>query len=221
MDDNRTNIPHRDRFPYRSAPIRPPVAPRTAPPAAASGPAAMMRRRRELSDEDRTLFREAVKDVQPLRHDKVDPYRALPYAYPRQRDADEQAVLRDLLSDSLEPWDLETGEELSFARPGLQHTVLRKLRRGQYAVGAQIDLHGMTVAEARPALAQFLAAARLRNVRCVRIVHGKGNGSYNKLPVLKAKVGHWLRQRAEVLAYSSALPTDGGTGAMYVLLKRG
>lgn len=175
---------------------------------------------RKSTEEDRRLFREAMRDVRPLRHDKVVPETPRPAPRPRQRLLDEQQVLRDMLSDCIEPWEQETGEELIFARNGLQHGVLRKLRRGQYSVGAELDLHGMTVVEARQALAGFLHASRLRDLRCVRIIHGKGNGSLRNQPVLKGKVNHWLRQRDEVLAFASARPADGGTGALYVLLKR-
>lgn len=175
---------------------------------------------RNSTKEDRRLFREAMRDVRPLRHDKVMPEKPRPAPRPRQRIIDEGQVLRDMLSDCIEPWEQETGEELMFARNGLQHSVLRKLRRGQYAVGAELDLHGMTVAEARQALAEFLHASRFRDLRCVRIIHGKGNGSLHKQPILKGKVNHWLRQWDEVLAFASARPVDGGTGALYVLLKR-
>ena len=128
-------------------------------------------------------------------------------------------MLRELLQDHLDPAELETGEELSFLRPGLQQKLLRKLRRGQFSVAAELDLHGMTANEAYAAVGEFLKRARTRNARCVRIIHGKGNGSLHKLPVLKAKIGGWLRRRDEVLAYCSARPVDGGTGAVYVLLK--
>ena len=144
-----------------------------------------------------------------------------PLPLPVKRIEDEQQVLQDMLSDPEEPELVETGDELFFARAGLQHNVLRKLRRGQYSIGAELDLHGMTVVEARQQLAAFLQAARQRNVRCVRIIHGKGNGSLQRRPILKGKVNHWLQQRDEVLAFASARPVDGGTGAVYVLLKRG
>jgi DNA-nicking Smr family endonuclease len=124
-----------------------------------------------------------------------------------------------MLSDSLDPAEVETGEELLFARPGLQHGVLRKLRRGQYSHGAELDLHGMTVVIARQALALFLSECQHDGIRNVRIIHGKGNGSLRQQPILKSKVNHWLRQRNEVLAFCSARPIDGGTGALYVLLR--
>ncbi len=174
----------------------------------------------KLSTEEKALFRAAVADAVPLRHQQTQPHRPAPPPIPRQRQLDEKQVLEDMLSDSLDPADLETGEELLYCRPGLQHSVLRKLRRGHFSVGAELDLHGMRVAEARQALGTFLHQAQARDARVVRIVHGKGNGSLNKQPVLKGKVNHWLRQRIEVLAFCSARQVDGGTGAIYVLLRR-
>jgi len=88
-------------------------------------------------------------------------------------------------------------------------------------VEAQLDLHGLTAAQARAALATFLRDCRIHGLRCVRIIHGKGRGSHNRQPVLKGKVNHWLRQRDEVLAFCTARPVDGGGGAVYTLLKRG
>lgn len=173
-----------------------------------------------FSDDDAELFREAVADARPLRDDRVVLAGSRPPPTPVQRLEDERAVMHELLDDPPLEADCETGEELLFARPGLQHSVIRKLRRGAYSIEGQLDLHGMRVAEARLAVAQFLAAARARGQRCVRIIHGKGNGSALKQPVLKIKVNHWLRQRDEVLAFASATPTDGGTGAIYVLLRR-
>jgi DNA-nicking Smr family endonuclease len=180
----------------------------------------MSRKKAPLSPEDRALFRDSVGPVTRVGHDRVLPTRKPPAPRPRFALADERAVLQDALSDLFEPWELDTGEELGFARPGLQHGLLRKLRRGQFSVGAELDLHGMTVPVARQAVSEFLHQCRLRHIRCVRIIHGKGRGSRNQGPVLKGKVDHWLRQRDEVLAFATARPVDGGTGAVYVLLKR-
>lgn len=174
-----------------------------------------------ISDADRELFRKAVKGASPLSQDRITQPKSRPAPKPRFRDADEQEVLKDMLSDPIDPADLETGEELLFARSGLQHNVLRKLRRGQYSVNSELDLHGMIAAEAKVELVAFLNDSRRRGHRCVRIIHGKGNRSLNREPVLKGKVAHWLQQRDEVLAFCSARPIDGGTGAVYVLLKRG
>lgn len=172
-----------------------------------------------MTDDDAKLFRELVGDVNPLRADVVAPARSKPRPRPRQRELDEQAVLAESLlgPDDVE---LETGEELLFARPGIQHGTMRRLRRGQLSVQGALDLHGMTADIARLAVAGFLRDALARNLRCVRIVHGKGRGSKNGKPVLKQKVAMWLRKRDEVLAYTSARPQDGGTGAIYVLLRR-
>ncbi|MCB1735323.1 MAG: Smr/MutS family protein [Gammaproteobacteria bacterium] len=173
-----------------------------------------------LDPDESAAFREAVGEVIPIAHDRVSSRPAPPPAIARQRQLDEARVMQDALSDDFHPIELETGEELIFARSGLQHSVLRKLRRGQFCVGAELDLHGMTAPIARQHVAHFLNDARHAGIRCVRIIHGKGRGSSNKGPVLKVKLNTWLRQRHDVLAYCSARPQDGGTGAAYVLLKR-
>jgi DNA-nicking Smr family endonuclease len=178
----------------------------------------------EHDGEDRRktgLFREAVGEVRPLKQDRRAPHRDRLKPVPRQSLLDQQAVLASLLSDNFHPAEVETGEELLFARPGLQRTVLRKFRRGQFAIQDELDLHGRVVDEARELVSTFVRDAQQRGYRCVRIIHGKGLSSAGKLPVLKGKVNGWLRQKDEVLAFCSALPAHGGTGAVYVLLKRG
>lgn len=165
-------------------------------------------------------FPDAVGGVRPLKQDRVQPSRKRRKPVPEQTLRDQRAVLGSLLSDDYEPAEIETGDELFYTRPGLQHHVLRKLRRGQYAVQGQLDLHGCTVPEARGRVATFLRDMQAQDKRCVRIIHGKGKSSEGKLPVLKGKVNAWLRQWDQVLAFCSARPNDGGTGAVYVLLKR-
>lgn len=175
----------------------------------------------DTPDDDDQLFRESMRNVRPLQDDRHQPKPAKrPKPVPRQTLKDEQQVLDDMFSDAWKAEDVETGEELLFARTGLQQRVIKQLRRGHYRIDAELDMHGMTVDEARLALTDFLKHCLANAARCVRIVHGKGHGSLNKLPVLKNKVNSWLRQRDEVLAFSSARPDDGGTGALYVLLKR-
>jgi DNA-nicking Smr family endonuclease len=178
----------------------------THPPKPAEGPAA---------------FRSAVADATPLPPpNRAHIARPLPKPIARQRLLDERQVLIDALSD---PWDWEaaisTGEELFFSRPGVPTAALRKLRRGGWVIKAELDLHGHTGDEARIALAAFLNRCRLEDRRCVRIIHGKGHGSKNRLPVLKNKVRHWLMQREDVLAFCQARTVDGGAGAVIVLLK--
>src|SRR5699024_2299430 len=139
-------------------------------------------------------------------------------AQPHQTLTDEKAVIEALLDTP--PIDIETGDHLDCRRNGLQLAILRKLRRGHYSCQGELDLPGMTVAMARRAQAVFLYDARAGNWRCVRIVHGKGLRSGNRGPVLKGKIGGWLRRRDEVLAFCTTPDNDGGTGAIYVLLKR-
>ena len=117
-------------------------------------------------------------------------------------------------------WSLpEGGEPLKFLRPGHSPDLLRKLRRGHWVVEETLDLHGMNRLEAASSVAQFLRYCALRRVRCARIVHGKGLGSLNREPVLKGKLRKWLALRDEVLAYCQAPATQGGSGALLVLLK--
>lgn len=169
--------------------------------------------------EDQDLFRNAVGEVRPIEHEPVVIQQRRPDPVPRKTWEDEQSAVLEALWDSDDPADEETGEELLFLRPGVQHRQLTRLRRGDYAIQRQLDLHGHTVAEAREALAHFLKICQRDGLRCVRVIHGKGNGSLHRLPVLKNKVARWLQQWDAVLAYCSARPRDGGGGAVYVLLK--
>jgi DNA-nicking Smr family endonuclease len=178
--------------------------------------AAEVRRHRAASE-----FLEAVKDVTPL----LRPGRAQhpPPEHPPEpvsRMRDDRDVLVASVSDALDHESLlETDESLSHCAPGIGPDVLRRLRRGDWSIQAQIDLHGHRVDEAREALAEFLRDAVKRGLRCVRVVHGKGLGSLGKVPVLKGKVRHWLRCRDEVIAFCQARGADGGAGAVMVLLR--
>ena len=171
-------------------------------------------------DAERAAFREAVRDVRPLAPRPPPP--AAPRPSPRARfsRADERRVLAESLE--LAPGDLlvESGEELSFRRAQLAPRVLERLRRGEFALEDEIDLHGLTAVEARDALRTFLAGALARRYACVRVVHGKGLRSGPRGPVLKHAVNVWLRKVDAVLAFASSRPADGGTGAVYVLLAR-
>ena len=171
--------------------------------------------------DEASLFREAVRGVRPLRHRPAAP--RAPKAHPRARftRADRDAVLRESLDGAGTDPALAGGEELVFHRPQVQPAVLRRLRRGEYRVEREIDLHGLTVADAKHALRQFLVRALERRVRCVRVIHGKGRRSGHRGPVLKSAVSAVLRRTGAVLAFVSARPVDGGTGAVYVLLSAG
>ncbi len=171
--------------------------------------------------EDLALFREAVAGVVPLQSDKVFHEGERPLPIPRQRQKDEAAALAESLAPAPLETLLEGGDELSFLKPGLPRTVLKDLRRGRWVTQDQLDLHGLNREEAREMLAQFLLSSLARGNRCLRIIHGKGLRSPGREPVLKELVKNWLANRPEVLAYSQARATDGGAGAVTVLLKAG
>lgn len=165
-------------------------------------------------------FREAMSGVKPRPAPAhVELPRVRPSTHPRSSEADERAVLLEMMSDTLDPEDIESGDTLTYRAPGIQDSVWRRLRRGGYRIGAELDLHGMNRDQAREAVAGFLAHCQDRDLRALRIIHGKGNGSPNSGPVIKALLAGWLRRRKDVLAFCSARPHDGGTGAVYILLR--
>lgn len=179
-----------------------------------------MSRKPLIEDHERELFRKVMDGVEQL----SEQTRAVPERPPAEPDArmtraDLEAVLAEMRDGPLDPHALETDEELAFRQPGVQDSVLRKLKRGQYSVQGELDLHGFTADAAKVEVALFLQEAQRRHWRCVRIIHGKGRRSGHGGPVLKTKVAHWLRQRRDVLAYASAQPAHGGSGAVYVLLR--
>ena len=169
---------------------------------------------------ERELFSSSVGTVVPLRRLALPaPLRPRPPAVARQRERDEQAALHESLSDELDVETLlDTDDALSFRRRGVGIDVVRKLRRGVWVLQAELDLHGLRRDEARERLAAFLHDAARCGLRCVRVIHGKGNGSPGREPVLKAKVRTWLVQKAEVLAFTQARASEGGHGAVVVLL---
>jgi len=154
------------------------------------------------------------EDVDPLPEPKrAELPRQRPAPYPRQTRLDEQATLLESLAPFSPDEAMETGEELLFVRPGVSRQTLRKMRRGHWVVEANLDLHGMTRSEAAASVTEFLHRCAAQRLRCVRIVHGKGLG------VLKAKLRRWLPMKDEVLAFTQAPATQGGGGALLVLLK--
>lgn len=171
--------------------------------------------------EDIELFRQRMKDVKPLSHDVIETPRPL-----RRRRHIPAAV--EIPSDFgyglpvyvPESIDISNEEFIEFRRPGIQDRLYRKMQRGQLPVATEIDLHGMTVNRAKIALDQFMEQIKHSEKQlCVRIVHGKGHGSLDRVPVIKRQTQLWLQCNINVLAYSSCRPFDGGTGAIYVLVK--
>ena len=179
-------------------------------------------RERALRDQrERELFATTVGHVQPLRKAAAPLVaRARPTPVPRQRQRDEAAVLVEALSDEFDVESLlDTDDDLSFRRRGIGPEVVRKLRRGVWAIQAQLDLHGLRRDAARQHLADFLRHGVRDGLRCVRVIHGKGNGSPGREPVLKSRVKSWLVQKNEVMAFVQARASDGGNGALLVLLR--
>ena len=172
---------------------------------------------------DRELFLSAVADAKRLPPAAPPPSvvaRPKPRPVPFKRIEDEVAALAESqLSDMTPESLLDTDETLSFARHGISSDTLRKLRRGHWVIQASLDLHGLRSDEARSAYIDFLKHCHHREIRCVRIIHGKGLGSVNREPVLKGKVLAWLQQTDVVLAYCQAPANDGGSGTVRVLLK--
>lgn len=172
-----------------------------------------MRKKYELNEEDKEFFRSVMRGVKPLVHNKITPqYKTIKKSETKKRNPNPLNLYEN------ENMDEVSGDELlEFHRGGLQHKVLRKLRQGQYNVEATLDLHGMRVIEAREAVNHFLMHCIKKQMKHVIVIHGKGRGT--EKPVLKNKLNQWLRQIEYVLAFCSATPQQGSSGAVYVLLK--
>ncbi len=174
-----------------------------------------------MTDDDAELFRRALADAKPLRATRrAEEVVRKPVPKARFTRADEREALRESLEAGIDDTEAHGGESMRFHRPTVGRRTMRKLARGSFSVQAEIDLHGMTVAEAKPRLAEFIESCAREGKLCVRVVHGKGLGSGARGPVLKQKVNRWLRQWNTVLAFVSTRQVHGGTGALYVLLRQ-
>lgn len=177
-----------------------------------------------MSDADDNVFLQAMEGVQPIK------------AEARARlvkkagvDPSLEARRRAATAQNTEPNGLPSGDFvkpvdpldiLEFKRPGVQHGVYKNLRLGKYSIDAQLDLHQMTVEQARVAVAEFVADCLQHNIRCALINHGKGLNRKPQPALLKSCVAHWLPQLDAVMAFHSAQRHHGGVGATYVLLKK-
>ena len=170
---------------------------------------------------EKNLFARAAGQVQPLAAPaRVTLARELPPPLPVQLKLDEQRVLQEALSDEFDTSTLlDVDDAMSYRRPGVGTDVTRKLRRGDWSIQREIDLHGLRRDDAREALGEFIREAYRQGLRCLRVVHGKGLGSPGKTPVLKGKVQGWLVQKNEVMAFVQARASEGGAGALVVLLR--
>jgi DNA-nicking Smr family endonuclease len=167
----------------------------------------------ENQPDDAALFRTAVGAVTPLtQQNHVAPQRM------RRKATINRTAPRDDTSDNWSDFAAEDSPH-EFLRNGIGRLTLRKLRNGTYPIQDSLDLHGSHIDTARKLLQEFLQEAAQRQLRCVRIIHGKGINSTGGTAVLRNLTRHWLSQHAQVLAYCEALPAQGGSGAVLVLLK--
>lgn len=185
--------------------------------------AAEAERKRKEAEAKAHEFENAMKELgvkkKIIRPDKVSHERPKPAPIPRQRYADEKAVLEDSLSDNISiDHLLDSDERLSYRASHMAPDVPKKLHSGAWSIKGNLDLHGYTSDEARLVLIEFLDEQRRAGHRAVRVIHGQGFGSVGRKPVLKERVPIWLAQRKEVLAFVQAPAYDGGAGALYVLL---
>ena len=174
--------------------------------------------KKKLTSEDSDLFRHTIGKVRPVDNDKVllnKDNKPKPYPKPQAVDSDDPFIV----SAAIEFEKVGLEDSLSFTAPGLQNNVLKKLRRGFFGLDAEIDLHGLTSNTAKQQLLHFLHDCVDAGCRCVHIVHGKGYRSADNHPVLKNNLNLWLRLHPDVQAFCSAPPKNGGTGAVFVLLR--
>jgi len=169
----------------------------------------------KIDEEELRLFVEAMKDVKPLIHDKIPPTHQNRHPSRKQN---EPKIARFYFEDDPLLLPVSQDEFISFKKPEISDNLLRKLKKGQYNVQSVIDLHGLTVREAEIELSHYFTECQLHSIKVVLLIHGKGKGVAP--PILKNKLNQWLRHYQNVLAFCTALPKHGGTGGMYVLLKR-
>jgi len=175
-------------------------------------------KKKDFDEKDHNLFKEMMRDVSPLQSNRADTGKIRPGPSTRHLQ-DNHPARRYSLSDPVHPEDLDNSEELFYQGNGVQHSSMKKLRRGQLCMQAELDLHGFTINEAKQTLIEFLHDCQYRGIRTARIIHGKGYRSPDNIPVIKTRLAYWLKQHENVLAFCSARPADGGTGAVYVLLR--
>lgn len=174
-----------------------------------------------IDEDDRDLFRNAIGSVRRIRGDRYHQRRPAAPAVPLQRQADENAVMDEIAHGWIDFDAIESGEELQWLRPGLQNRILTRLRRGHWQVQDGIDLHHMNTEAATNSIRAFIQAAARDGLSCVKIIHGKGLRSGPDGPRLKRLTARLLSRITPVCAFASAPHHDGGTGAVYVLLRSG
>lgn len=177
-----------------------------------------------MQDDDFALFRAETRGIKPISIDRADVGKPKTdrarFSNLRQfATVSAKSTQVDGLSDQF-VIDVDAEEALYWAANGVQDGQMRKLKAGQIGFEGSLDLHGMSVEKARDTLWAFLAEACQLEIRCVRVTHGKAARKDGKRPLIKSHVNTWLRQHPQVLGFTSCMPRHGGTGALYVMLKR-
>ncbi len=176
---------------------------------------------KKQTEQELSSFKDAVKHVKRMKNDRIDLYAHPENTRPfKDKNQYDEGISQSDLSDEWQSAEVSGEEFIFFARPGLQLKTQKQLRQGKIIVEDHIDLHGLTINEARETLLEFINYAQKQQIRCIRLVHGKGYRSNTQKPVLKNKVNSWLRQHPDVLAFSSAQAKDGGSGALYIIIKK-
>jgi DNA-nicking Smr family endonuclease len=178
----------------------------------------MTRKPSNPDDDTAERLQELLGNVKPLVHNKIDPDSRPKTRFVTRTSSTSEDLVR--FTEREYAPGVAADEILSFARDGVQPKIMTKLKKGQYPFNSQVDLHGSTISEAGVKLQQALNTALASHDRCILIVHGRGKGSINNRPAIKSQLNQWLRDSPNVLAFHSALAQHGGTGAVYVLLKR-
>ncbi|HLM44478.1 MAG TPA: Smr/MutS family protein [Archangium sp.] len=192
-------------------------------PQAPPPPSKPSKSKRHQEEDDMSLFLSAMDGVEQIteRGEAPAPNPRLPEMI--DENAEALAELAEMVAGQGDFTVADTDEYIEGAAPGIDARLLRSLRRGDFSLQGRLDLHGMTQVQAKEAVDRFLTDSRRTNKRCVLIVHGRGLNSPDQVPVLKERMREWLNQKRlgkTVLAFATARPQDGGTGAVYVLLRR-
>lgn len=168
-----------------------------------------------MSEEDRSLFREAMDKIKKIKQERVILKRK-PIQVMKRKRIEYPATATFTISDYQTEATVTSDDNLFYARPGLSEKQIRELRQGKIKIQARLDLHGFNTETARDELITFIDDKYKKDLRYLCIIHGKGHSDQ---PVLKNKLNNWLRQIDKILAFATARSKHGGAGAVYVLLK--
>ena len=177
-----------------------------------------MKKKHKLAEDDQMLFNDAMGDVKPLKQGEyvTPPKKKKTVSTPKIDD--EAEYINYALSDAQDHQAVQSDEKLNYASNGIQPKLQKKLRAGKFPIEARLDLHGLTIDQARQEVSNFIHDSQCMDKKCIIIIHGKG--SINKPPLLKTMLNHWLKQIPDVLAFTSAQEQHGGSGAVYLLIKK-